>query len=138
MQFKHLILNAQFYSNKKKTCFCFDEKWSIVSNQFNQGGLSWCCQDSSAQKQILSMQRNLVDNDSNLHGGAKSLELLFCGPSHDVFGADVYYHQFYENKESADDYLNFEKEMLVHLMVLLKLKLSKEKNAYLLHELLKD
>ena len=84
------------------------------------------------------MQRNLVDNDSNLHGGAKSLELLFCGPSHDVFGADVYYHQFYENKESADDYLNFEKEMLVHLMVLLKLKLSKEKNAYLLHELLKD
>ena len=51
-------------------------KRSIDSNQFNQGGLGRCCQESSAQKLI---SRNLVDSDSNWYSGTKRLKLLVSG-----------------------------------------------------------
>ena len=46
------------------------------------------------------MQRNLVDSDSNWYAGAKRLELLLSGPSHDTFAVDVYYHQSVAERRS--------------------------------------
>ena len=60
---------------------------------------------------------------------------FLSGPSHDVLGADVYYHQFYENKASTDDCLNFEKETVVGLFnSFINVEIIEEKNVYLLNE----
>ena len=65
------------------------------------------------------MQRNLVDSDSNWYAGAKRLELLLSGPSHDIFAVDVYYHQYCylcftkTKKASIEDGTNFDKEVVI-------------------------
>ena len=142
---KHSTRSKIKTSQEKRTCFICDEKRSIDSNQFNQGGLGRCCQESSAQKLISSMQTNLVDNDSNWYAGAKRLELLFSGPSHDIFAVDVYYHQscylcFTKTKKaSIEDGTNFDKEIVIgEFNTYISVKIIKEKSAYLLNELLKD
>ena len=58
---KHSTRSKIKTSQEKRICFICDEKRSIDSNQFNQGGLGRCYQESSAQKLISRMQRNLVD-----------------------------------------------------------------------------
>ena len=81
------------------------------------------------------MQRSLVDSDRNCYVGAKRLELLLSGPSHDIFPADVYYHQschlcFTKTKKN--------KEIVIgELSTYIRVKIIKEKSAYLLNELLK-
>ena len=120
VQLQHLILNTQLdLKQKHLNCFICDEKRSIDSNQFNQGGLGRCCQESSAQKLISSMQKNLVDSDSNWYAGAKRLELSLSGPSHEFFAVDVYYYQscylcFTKTKKaSIEDGTNFDKEIVI-------------------------
>ena len=90
------------------------------------------------------MQRNLIDSDSNCYVGAKRLELLLSGPSHDVFAADAYYHQscylcFTKTKKtSIEDGTNFDKQIVIgELSTYIRVKIIKEKSAYLLNELLK-
>ena len=90
------------------------------------------------------MQWNLIDSDSNCYVGAKRLELLLSGPSHDVFAADAYYHQscylcFTKTKKtSIEDGTNFDKQIVIgELSTYIRVKIIKEKSAYLLNELLK-
>ena len=117
-------------------------KRSIDPNQFNQGGLGRYCQESSAQKLI---PRNLVDSDSNWYAGTKRLKLLVSGPSHDIFAVDVYYHQscylcFTKTKKaSIEDGTNFDKEIVIReFNTYIRVKIIKEKSAYLLNKLLED
>ena len=116
---KHSTRSKIKTSQEKRTCFICDEKRSIDSNQFNKGGLGRCCQESSSQKLISNMQRNLVDSDSNWYTGAKHLELLLSGPSHDIFAVEVYYHQscylcFTKTKKACiEDGTNLDKEIVI-------------------------
>ena len=91
------------------------------------------------------MQRNLVDSNSNWYAGAKCLELLLSRLSHDIFAVDVYHHQacylcFTKTKKASIEVgTNFDKEIVIgEFNTYIRVKIFKEKSAYLSNELLKD
>ena len=90
----------------------------------------------------------LADTSHRHHAVAERLEILLSGVSHDIFAADVYYHQscyikFVINStvcapNEDDSKKNLIDDVLYLFNYKIRTRIIRDKEAYLLHELLKD
>ena len=143
-------------NDSKKVCFVCQEQRTDINGAsvdeypYNKGGLGRCSTDEAAKK-IKESMAFYLSNDSNesveLKSAAQRLQVAMCGPSHDIFALDVYYHQscylkftyILKASQSKRSNINENEEIVsAEFITYLKVKILKEQNAYLLKELLED
>ena len=133
---------------RKEKCFiCNEEKRTNVLKGYNQRGLGRCS-DTNAAKKILERKAvYLADKSCRFHDASRRLELLLSGDSHDIFAVDVYYHQAcylkfthssWLQEKTADVEDPKEEHALQSFFYKIKSKIIRDKQAFLLNELLKD
>ena len=121
----------------------------IESNPYNQGGLGRCEKSSSADRIIKAAFTNINIESSRFYKASKRIDLLLSGPSHDVFSADIYYHQSCyikfttsvqssERKGKTDVDKEKESILMNEFLNIIRVNVLCEENAYLLNELLID
>ena len=78
--------------DKEKLCFVCQEKRMSDNFRLNQGGLGRCTEERPGNriKELTSIF--VKDEDSRFHNAVIRLNILLAG-SHDMYAADVYYHQ---------------------------------------------
>ena len=138
----------------KKTnliCFICNTKTSKDTKPYAEGGLGRCSEDRSFKKLHDQMASRNVPGDK-YEGAAKRLELLLSGQSFDVFAVDVYYHRncylsFASPYKSNITVLDKEemarvgllkKKVTEEFLKLVERKVIKDKEAYLMTDLLED
>lgn len=138
----------------KKTnviCFICNTKTSKDTKPYAEGGLGRCSEERSFKKLHDQMTSRNTPGDK-YEGAAKRLELLLSGQSFDVFAVDVYYHKNcylsfatpYKSKVTVLDKdemarVNMLKNKVTdEFLTLVERKVIKDKEAYLLTDLLED
>ena len=131
----------------ERKCFICNEIRTSDDNPYNEGGLQRCNRGDTGSK-IMKRKDAFVSNKYSRHySAAKRLDILLSGSARDIFSADICYHQSCyikfvikpvvpaTNEEigncKRDDVLNLFKYKVV-------IKIIRDNEAYLLHELLKD
>ena len=78
--------------DKEKLCFVCQEKRKSDNFRLNQGGLGRCTKERAGNRIKERTSIFLKDEGSRSHNAAIKLNILLAG-SHDIYAADVYYHQ---------------------------------------------
>ena len=73
-------------------CFVCQEKRKSDSFPLNQGGLGRCTEERAGDRIKERTSIFLKDEESRFHNAAIKLNILLAG-SHDIYAANVYYHQ---------------------------------------------
>ena len=78
--------------DREKLCFVCQEKRKSDNFPLNQGGLGRCTEERVGNRIKERTSIFLKDEDRRFHNAAIKLNILFAG-SHNIYAADVYYHQ---------------------------------------------
>eukprot|EP00795_Rhopilema_esculentum_P000574 gene574-10262_t len=145
---KRVTRSRQKGSLRKEKCFiCNEEKGTDLLKGYNQGGIGRCSDTNAANKILERKEAYLADKGSRFHDASRRLELLLSGESHDIFAVDVYYHQACYLKYTHSAWLKEkradvedarEEHALQSFFYKFQSKIIRDKQAFLLHELLKD
>ena len=131
----------------EKKCFVCKVKRAIDGNAYNEGGLQRCTRDDTASKLLARRNAFLYEKANRYYVAAKRLDILLSGGAHDIFAADIFYHQSCYIKFVVKTYVPVSNEeterskrddVLELFMYKVKVKIVRDKEAYLLHELLND
>ena len=131
----------------KRYCFICDEVRD-VDNEPYVGGLGRCSTENGSLR-LKERQKAFLENyNLRFYDAASRLQILMGGNSHDIFSADIFYHQSCYIKftikkvddTSPDEETNKNKEddILEIFLQRIKSRIVREKSAYLLNELLID
>ena len=133
---------------QKVVCFVCNEKRSSDKNSFNDGGLGRCTEDRSAHKLVTRKEEYLKDPDHRFYVAANRLQIAISGESHDIFAADIFYHQscylrfttsvMPSSVQAEEDEETAKIDVMNEFYGIIRKKNIREKNAYLLNELLKE
>ena len=133
---------------EKRLCFICNTKRVCENNPYNQGGIGRCTEERAANRLLKRKDEYLKEKSHRYYIAANRLELILSGKSHDIFAVDVYYHnscylKFAVNpttKQSERDEIEEEiaANVLKEFLGKIKIKVLRERNAYLLRELLED
>lgn len=132
-------------------CFICNTNTSKDTKPYGEGGLGRCSEHRSFKKLHDQMILQNVPGDKH-EGAAKRLELLLSGQSFDVFAVDVYYHRScylsfaspYKSKETVMNKDEIAKvnvlknKVTEEFLKLVERKVIKDKEAYLMTDLLED
>ena len=128
-----------------KLCFVCQEVRPCEENRYNQGGIGRREQSSSASRIKESMKEPLKNGDAKFYKAAKRVDLLLSGSSHDIYSADIFYHQScYRNfvreqkLKTVDGDSQDETNLMNDFFRFIRLNIIKNENAYLLTQLLSD
>ena len=133
--------------SSKYICFICNLKRDIDNNSYNEGGLTRCDTQLTADKLMNRMELFLKTKSSRFYSAAKRLNILLSGQSHDIFAVDIYYHQScyikYALKPATQEEITqnnkkVEEEVLDAFLYKVKTQIIRDKNAFLLNELLLD
>ena len=146
--FKHATRSAVGIARTlEKKCFTCNESRTVDNEAYNNGGLAKITCEDTADKTEEQKNIFVVNKESRFFQAAKRLDILLSGSAHDVFSAGVFYHQscyirFFVKPvklPSRGDLQKSKAEAVLDLFKYrIKTKIIKDKEAYLLHELLKD
>ena len=91
---KVLYRKCQSNENRliRKSCVLFVKKNGSHNFQPNQSGLGSCTEERAGNRIKERQSIFLKDKDSRFHNAAIKLNILLAG-SHNIYAADVYYHQ---------------------------------------------
>ena len=131
----------------EKKCFICNEIRPVDNEAYTNGGLARITREDTAHK--IQERKNIViaNAESRFFQAAQRLNILLSGSAHDVFAADIFYHQscyikfvIKPVKQQPKDVLEKNKrdDVLDLFKYRIKTKIIRDKKAYLLHELLKD
>ena len=130
----------------RKSCFACQEKRKPDNFPLNQGGLRRCTEERAGNRIKERKSIFLKDEDSRFHNAAIKLNILLAG-SHDIYAADVYYHQspylkYAVNKIVGNAESNEYEETSVNILDDFLSKVERciifQKSAFLLSNLLKE
>ena len=132
----------------KHLCFVCNEVRPTDGNTYDQGGLFRCEWDTSRDTLLKSQEFHQL-NPSNefLKAAADRLQILLSGTSYDIFSVDVYYHHScyrdftrLKSVEAVKEDLHAQSkiDVLESFMLKLRIKVVRDKYAFLLSELLID
>ena len=133
--------------SSKRLCFVCNTERVSDKNQYNEGGLARCSTKDTADRLMARKEVFMKDKENRLFAAARRLEILLSGQAHDIFAMDLYYHQScyikfvhspYTTKEGEAEENRKEKDALAAFLYRVKTKILRDKQAYLLNELLKD
>ena len=137
---------SQSIASLEKQCFVCNSIRKSDGEAYNMGGLRRCDNEATAKK-ILNRKTILLSlNDHKLYSAAKRLDVILAG-FHDIFAADVYIHQscylkFAINpvhpKTKDIERIEKENDVLEEFKFKLRTKIIRDREAFLLHELLHD
>ncbi len=112
------------------------------------GGLGRCIVDRSAHKLVTGKDEYLKDPDQRFYVAANRLQIAISGGSHDIFAADIFYHQscylrlttrvMSSSVQVKEDEETAKIDVMNEFYGIIREKIIRDKNAYLLHELLKE
>ena len=66
----------------------------MVNNQYKKGGIARCSLKATAEKRLQKRKLYLKDENHRFHEASKRLDIKVSGRSRDIYGADIFYHQF--------------------------------------------
>ena len=130
--------------SEKEKCFICFEKTTDDSLPYKNGGLTRCCEDTSASRLLEKKKLYITEKSFEFYKAALRLDLQLKGDAFDVFSADIYYHKScylrfahpYESlKADVDQTELLAMETFFHKI---RIKILEEKCAFLLKELLND
>ncbi len=133
--------------SSKEICFVCNVKRVVDDNSYHEGGLARCSTKNAADRLIERKETFLKDKACRFFVAARRLNILLSGQTHDIFAADIYYHQSCYIKFAFSPFTKQEKEVdenkkvndvLNIFLYRLKKKIIRDKHAYFLSELLKD
>ena len=132
---------------EKKLCFVCNSKRICDKNSYRQGGLGRCKEEKAAERLLNRKEEYLKDKDGKHFAAANRLQMIISGECHHIFAADVYYHnscylkfavnpiiQQVENERNQENTFDILKDFFCKI----KIKIIREKNGYLLTDLLED
>ena len=136
-------------SNQKRSkerCFICEEIRECDKRPYNEGGLVRCCEKPTAERLSSKMKEYLLNPESRCYSSALRLQLILSGEAHDIFAADIYYHQScyikfaiksysLQGKEIVEDESNL---LLEEFYRKIEIKVLYERSAFLLNVLMKD
>ena len=131
----------------EKKCFICNIQRAIDENPYNEGGLQRCTRDDTASKILSRKSAFLHDKVNRYYDAAKRLDILLSGSARDIFAADIFYHQSCYIKFVIKPVLQASNEeterskrddVLKLFKYKVKIKIVRDKEAYILHELLND
>ena len=121
---------------------------TVDDEPYNQGGLVRCSTESASSR---LRERQVIYLENQLHkfySAAQRLHILLGGESHDIFAADINYHQNCYIKFAIKDIRDSKSESHINqpeiddvleiFLQRIKTKIVREKSAFLLNELLND
>ena len=129
----------------KRYCFICDEVRYVDNEPYNVGGLGRCSTENASLR-LKERQKAFLENyNPRFYDAASRLQILMGGNSHNIFSADIFYHQSCYIKfaikkvddTSPDEEINKNKEddILEIFLRRIKSKIVRENSAYLLNEL---
>ena len=133
--------------SSKHICFICNAKRKSDNNPYNEGGLRRCDTKVTANKLMSRKDYFLRDKSSKHYAAGRRLHLLLNGQCHDIFAVDIYYHQscyitFALKPETQEEIVkekrNQENDVLETFLYKVKTQIIRDKNAFLLNELLRD
>ena len=68
-------------------------KRAVDDNSFNEGGLQHCNSNDTASKMLERKNFFLHDKTYQHYDAGKWLDIFISGSTHDIFAADIFYHQ---------------------------------------------
>ena len=74
-------------------CLICNETGSCDDCSYNQGGLARCCKKPAANNLKERMELFTQETDHRFLSASNRLLILLAGEAHDIFAADVFYHQ---------------------------------------------
>ena len=80
------------YLTEKKLGFVCNSKRICDKKSYRQGGLGRCTEDKAAERMLNCKEEYLKDKDGKHFAAANRLQMIISGECHDIFAADVYYH----------------------------------------------
>ena len=131
------------------TCFLCNTKRNVDNNQYKEGGIARYSLEATAEKLLQKNQFYLKDENHQFYEASKGLDIKLSGSSHDIYAADIFYHQscyvkYVHSRSSAilDSEINYiqniRKTVLEIFFSNVKIKILYKKEGYFLHELLND
>ena len=129
----------------RKACFVCSSN-DGVEKAYNEGGLGRC-EKKSAKECLDEAKKSWLQKPDSVHYDAAERYNILAIVNNDVFAADAYYHkQCYNsfvriptsNKFGDSDNNEIEEKVLEHFFRKVERKVIKDKDAYLLSELLED
>eukprot|EP00794_Sanderia_malayensis_P019707 gene19707-21653_t len=133
---------------EKRLCFICNVKQSLDSNPYENGGLGRCERSKSANRLLERKEEYIQDKEHRFYAAANRLQLATSGQSHDIFAIDIYYHQscylkFAVNeqkrqKQIDDDLEEIKDDVMSEIFAKIRTKILREKQAFLLSDLLRD
>ena len=130
-------------------CFICNQQTAKDTKPYDKGGLGRCCEDKAFKKITDQLHSRNVPGDK-FEEAAKRLDLLMSGQSFDIFAVDVYYHHtcyvsltrpekkkglVNEDNEEVND---IKIKVIEEFMTLIRRKIIKDKEAYLMTDLLEE
>ena len=68
-------------------------KRAVDDNSYKEGDLQHCNRDDTASKMLEKQDVFLHDKTNRHYDAAKRLDILVSGSAHEIFAADIFYHQ---------------------------------------------
>ena len=123
-------------------------KQTLDNNPYESGGLGHCERNKSANRLLERKEEYIQNKEHRFFAAANRLQLAISGQSHDIFAIDVYYHQscylkFAINeqrrqKQIDDDLEDIQNDVMSEIFGKILTKILREKQAFLLSDLLRD
>ena len=132
--------------DKENLCFVCQEKRKSDNFPLHQGGLGRCTEEYAGNRIKERTSIFLKDEESQFHDAVIKLNILLA-ESHDIYAADVYYHQlryltYAVNKITGNAESNEYEETSVNILDDFLSKIERciifQKSAFLLSNLLKE
>eukprot|EP00795_Rhopilema_esculentum_P013856 gene13856-4798_t len=83
----------QHLKNKRLCFVCNSQREIDDKNAYNEGGLGRCTEGRAAKRILERKDEFLKCPEHRFYAAVNRLQLLTSGESHDVFAADIFYHQ---------------------------------------------
>ena len=131
----------------ERKCFVCNEQSQKDTLSYNKGGLGRCEQHHSKEKLVKAMKIKLDDESNKFHKAACRLNIMIKGNVYgDLFAVDVYYHKrcyssfTYTYQPTLEDVntKHIEDQLTDCFFRKIELKVLRDKEAYLLTDLLQD
>ena len=133
----------------EKKCFICNETRDCDNNPYANGGLTRCSREDIADKLQARKDIFLQDRDCRHYDAAKRLDILLSGSALDIYAADIFHHQscyikfaIIQLPNKLSDDIEMQKAKKEDILTLFRYKVRtrivRDKEAYFLHELLKD
>ena len=121
-------------THPSKKCFICNEKTNCDQKAYNSGGIGRCSEISSQEKLKMAMVEIIENKEHKFHEAATLLYMLPSGNAKSRYNAFTY---TYQALKSDVQHKNLEDELINNFLRKVELRVIKDKQAFLLCELIK-